>query len=90
MAHIHQTRKKLLARVNRLQGQVGALAKALEADVECGQVLTQVAAVRGAVHGLMMEVVRDHLQSHVGEQKDAAKRAEEIDAVSRLLRTYVK
>lgn len=90
MAHIQQTSKKLLSRVNRIQGQVAALATALETGMDCGQVLTQIAAVRGAVHGLMMEVLRDHLHSHVATQADAAKRADEVETVANLLRTYLR
>lgn len=90
MAHIQHNRKKLLSRVNRIQGQVAALATALEAGSDCNDVLVQIAAVRGATHGLMMEVLRDHLQSHVTAQPDAAKRAEEIEVVADLLRTYLR
>lgn len=90
MAHIQHNRKKLLSRVNRIQGQVAALATALETGSDCTDVLVQIAAVRGATHGLMMEVLRDHLQSHVAAQPDAPKRAEEIEVVADLLRTYLR
>ncbi|MBD9481096.1 metal/formaldehyde-sensitive transcriptional repressor [Pseudoxanthomonas sp. PXM02] len=90
MAHIHSNRNKLLARVRRIGGQVSALEKALEADADCTAVLTQVAAVRGAVHGLMMEVLNDHLQAHVVEEADEPRRAEEAALVADLMRRYLK
>ena len=90
MAHVTQHRKKLLTRVRRIEGQVSALARSLESDIDCAAVLTQIAAVRGAVQGLMMEVLEDHLREHVvGESKRRA-RASELAAVTALMRTYVK
>lgn len=90
MAHIHSYKNKLLARVRRIGGQVSALEKALEADTGCADVLTQVAAVRGAVHGLMMEVLNEHLQAHVIEEADAPRRAQEAALVTDLMRRYLK
>jgi DNA-binding FrmR family transcriptional regulator len=90
MAHIHSHKHKLLARVRRIGGQVSALEKALDADTDCADVLTQVAAVRGAVHGLMMEVLNEHLQAHVVEETNAPRRAQEAALVADLMRRYLK
>ena len=90
MAHVTQHRRKLLGRVRRIEGQVGALARSLETDVECAAVLTQIAAVRGAVQGLMMEVLEDHLREHVVAEGKRGTRAREMAAVTSLMRTFVK
>lgn len=90
MAHVSQNKKKLLARVRRISGQVVALEKALDADTDCADVLVQIAAVRGAVHGLMMEVLNDHLDAHVVAEPNAKRRAEEMDIVAKLLRVYAR
>ncbi len=44
MAHTIQERSKLLARVNRIEGQVKSIRTALEQDQECATVLQQIAA----------------------------------------------
>jgi DNA-binding FrmR family transcriptional regulator len=90
MAHVTAHRRKILARIRRIGGQVGALEKLLQGDVECGAVLTQIAAVRGAVHGLMLEVLEDHLSEHVVAEPRRRGRAREMGAVTSLLRTYLK
>lgn len=90
MAHVTQHRKKLLTRVRRIGGQVGALEKSLEADIDCAAVLTQIAAVRGAVQGLMMEVLEDHLREHVVGESNPARRTRELAAVTSLMRTFVR
>ena len=90
MAHVTQHRRKLISRIRRIEGQVSALVESLEADIECSAVLTQIAAVRGAVQGLMMEVLEDHLREHVVAEPRRGSRARELSAVTALMRTYVK
>ena len=79
-----------MSRVRRIGGQVTALEAALQNQPDCAQVLLQIAAIRGAVHGLMMEVLGEHLQSHVVAEGDATRRATETVAVTELMRTYLK
>lgn len=90
MAHVIQNQKKLLTRVRRVGGQVAALEKALIVGADCADVLVQIAAVRGAVHGLMIEVLNEHLQEHVAAESDPRRRAEEANAIAELVRTYMK
>lgn len=90
MAHISHNKAKLLGRVRRIGGQVAALEKALDGDADCTEVLVQIAAARGAMHGLMMEVLDDHLLEHIVAEPDEARRSEEAAAIIGLLRTYVK
>ncbi|MCB1567229.1 MAG: metal/formaldehyde-sensitive transcriptional repressor [Xanthomonadales bacterium] len=90
MAHVNRDKKKLLARVRRVAGQVAALETALESDAECLDVLIQIAAAKGAIHGLMMEVLSGHLIEHVVAEASAAKRTAEAEALIALLRSYAK
>lgn len=92
MSHTIKHRAKLLARVRRLKGQIEAIERSLEAEAPCGDVLNQVASVRGATAGLMAELIEDHIREHVVDpelEADAARAGatrELIDAV----RTYLK
>lgn len=90
MAHVTQHRRRLLGRVRRIGGQVAALEKSLQSQVECAAVLTQIAAVRGAVQGLMTEVLEDHLREHVVAEPRRPRRARELAAVTALMRTFVR
>ena len=49
--------------------------------------LVQIAAAKGAMHGLMMEVLAGHLAEHVVAQADADERAREAEVVVALLRS---
>ncbi|WEK45801.1 MAG: metal/formaldehyde-sensitive transcriptional repressor [Candidatus Andeanibacterium colombiense] len=65
MAHTQKHRDELLARVRRIAGQVGAVERGLDRGAECGEVLHLVAAVRGAVNGLLDAIIADHLDQHL-------------------------
>lgn len=93
MPHTRHDRRKLLARVNRIQGQIAAVAKLLEADeADCAAVLQTIAATRGALNALMAEVMAGHIREHVipvdgkasADQMDAAEQV--IDIINSYLR----
>ncbi len=90
MAHVIHDKKKLLARVRRIAGQVAALESALQADGDCTAILVQMAAAKGAMHALMMEVLSGHLAEHVAAEPDPAKRSTEAAVLIDLLRGYAK
>lgn len=90
MAHVNRDKKKLLTRVRRVAGQVAALERALESDADCTDVLIQIAAAKGAMHGLMMEVLTGHLAEHVVSESSPAKRAQEANTIIELLKAYAK
>ena len=90
MSHTVHDKKKLLARVRRIKGQTGALESALEQETDCA-ILQQIAAIRGAVNGLMLEVLEGHMREHLGaEEATHAERLEDLDQVVRVLRSYLK
>ena len=65
MGHINKTDGDLIARARRISGQMGAVERALEGDASCSETLHLVAAVRGALNGLLDEIIARHLQAHV-------------------------
>jgi DNA-binding FrmR family transcriptional regulator len=65
MAGDQAGKKKLLQRIHRLRGQIDAVDRAVTNGEECGSTLMLLAAARGAVNGLMREVLEDHIRNHV-------------------------
>lgn len=91
MPHSPAEKKKALARVRRVRGQVDALERALEAGADCGPVLQQLAAIRGAVNGLMSEVLESHIREEFGAQGDGgARHAQRVQDMTTLVRTYLR
>ena len=65
MAHTATEKKELLARLNRIQGQLEGIREAIEQEKECSQVLQQIAACRGAMGGLLAEIIEGEIRFHV-------------------------
>jgi FrmR/RcnR family transcriptional regulator, repressor of frmRAB operon len=92
MAHVIRDKKKLLHRVRRIRGQVDAIGKALEGEQDCSALLQTIAACRGAINGLMAEVIEGHIRFHVIDPNrrptsDQAKAGQELmDVVRRYLK----
>lgn len=91
MSHLTSSNADLVARVRRIAGQVGAVERSLTSGSNCTEVLHLVAAVRGAVNGLLDEIIAEHLEAHVSRagltDQERHDGAEELLAV---IRRYAK
>ncbi|MDA8092740.1 MAG: metal/formaldehyde-sensitive transcriptional repressor [Betaproteobacteria bacterium] len=67
MSHTTRQKAKLLNRVRRIRGQVDAIERALETEARCEEVMHVIAGCRGALNGLLGEVIEEHIQSHLIE-----------------------
>lgn len=91
MSHTIAGKKKLLSRVRRIKGQSIALESALEGQPDCMAILQQVAAIKGAVNGLMKEVLEGHLREHLGaDDLSKEQRLTEVEEVISILKSYLK
>ncbi len=83
-------------RLRRIRGQAEALERAVESGTDCASLLQQIAALRGATNGLMAEVLDSHLRELFGSARQgtadraAADADAEIEALMKLLRTYLR
>ena len=84
MSHTVREKQKLLNRARRIRGQAEAIVRALEEEKGCEQVMHLIAGCRGAINGLLAEVVDEHIRTHlVGPDKDPG--ALNIDAADQLI-----
>lgn len=90
MAHTIRDKSKLLARVRRIQGQLRSLETQLESEEDCMAVLQQIAAVRGAINGLMSAVIEGHMIDHVVNEAKQERRREETDVFLQVIKSYLK
>ncbi|AZC05336.1 metal/formaldehyde-sensitive transcriptional repressor (plasmid) [Acinetobacter nosocomialis] len=67
------------------------LKKALEDNVECGAILQQICSVRGAINGLMNEMLEVHLKDTlVSGETTEQQRKEELAEIAKILKSYLK
>jgi DNA-binding FrmR family transcriptional regulator len=92
MAHTARDKEKLLIRARRIRGQVEAVERALKDEQECTDILQLVAACRGALNGLMAELVEGHIWFHVLDQnrpKDSPQAAAAEELID-IVKAYLK
>ena len=92
MSHTIKEKKKLIARVGRIRGQVEAIERALAEEAECERIMHMIAGIRGSVAGLMAEVVEDHIRTHLvdPEKNPGVLNAEAADQLIDVVHTYLK
>jgi FrmR/RcnR family transcriptional regulator, repressor of frmRAB operon len=103
MPYTAREKQRAVARLRRIKGQADALERAVLAGTDCGTLLQQISALRGATNGLMAEVLESHLRETFGAVAPTAKsptkkaappaeadREAEIDRLVRLVRSYLK
>jgi len=77
-------KKSQLARLSRIEGQVRGVARMVEEDRYCIDVINQVRAVRAALDKVEQEILHDHLQHcvahafHAGNDRDRQIKIDEL------------
>ena len=90
MAHTIRDKAKLTARIRRIQGQSAALEKLLDSGEDCNGILQQIAAIRGAVNGLMVAVMEGHITDHLVKEPLLEQRQKDLDEVLQVIKSYLK
>lgn len=88
--HSPEEKKRVLARIRRIRGQCEGVERALGAGADCAPVLQQIAAIRGAVNGLMSQVLESHIREELGQAVAERGREASIDEIAALVRSYLK
>jgi len=83
MKQDHQ--KKLINRLNRIEGQIQGLKKMIEEDKYCIDIISQTSSVRSALRGLEDSLLEQHLSTCVVSQ---IKNGKEKKAVDEIIKVY--
>jgi CsoR family transcriptional regulator, copper-sensing transcriptional repressor len=85
---------QLIARLARIEGQVRGIARMIDEDRYCIDILTQLGAVSTALEAVALKVLEEHVQHCVagalasGDEAAAAEKSRElIEAVHRFAKT---
>ncbi len=90
MAHTIREKGKILGRVNRIKGQLDAFSKAIESEQDCYQVMQLLASCRGALNGLMAEVVEGHIREHIVEAENKKLAAESGEDLIEIMKSFLQ
>ena len=93
MAGYSGTKEQYQARLRRIEGQVRGIARMVDEDTYCIDVLTQISAVTKALQSVSIGLVEDHIGHCVlhaaasSPEEGQAKVREAADAIARLVRS---
>lgn len=92
MAHTIKNKEKLILRVRRIRGQIEGVERALTSEQDCSDILRQITAARGAMNGLMAELLEDHVRFHVLDPKRKPTSEQELaaNALVDIVKAYLK
>ncbi len=83
--HGEGTKRSLINRLNRVEGQVRGIKKMIEEDVYCDDILNQITSIRSALIGVGNRLLEEHIRTCVKDQLAEGKDAviEELTATIR-------
>ncbi|WP_028974045.1 metal-sensitive transcriptional regulator [Spirochaeta cellobiosiphila] len=84
--HPYETKEKMVNRLNRIEGQIRGIAKMINEDVYCDDILHQFMSVESAINGVKNSLLEAHLKSCVVHQIQEG----QLEVVDELLNTISK
>ena len=92
MAHIQRDRRKLVARINRLIGQLEAVRVLIEKDEggeeRCFEVMRQLSSIKGAQRGLMSAYFEGFVNDHMRSAAESGTLDEFADELLDVVRSF--
>lgn len=90
MSHTIRDKDKLIARVNRIKGQLEAVTQVLNGEEEPYKLLQMLSSSRGALTGLMGDILEGHILEHIVEAPTKKEAAQAGREVTDILKSFFK
>jgi CsoR family transcriptional regulator, copper-sensing transcriptional repressor len=91
MAHpFLKDKTALVSRLHKIEGQVRGLARMVESDEYCIDILTQIASARSALESLGMMLLQEHIEGCVRDSLNPATGQERVDELIATVNRFIK
>jgi len=89
--HALRDQQRMVNRVRRLRGQVDAIERALTGEASCSDLIQRVTAARGAIDGLMAEILEEHVREYLlsEEEMPAKNRTHAAEELIGIIHSYL-
>ncbi|MBT9260326.1 MAG: metal-sensitive transcriptional regulator [Clostridiales bacterium] len=84
-----ETRKDLLQRLRRIEGQVRGVQGMVERREPCDTILTQISALRGAINQVGRILLEEHMRSCILEGLEESELKGELRRLQAALKTFL-
>ncbi|WP_068259141.1 metal-sensitive transcriptional regulator [Rubripirellula obstinata] len=88
--HSDDERKKLLNRLRRVTGQVDAVARMVEEDAECVDIVMQISAATGALSKVAQLLLTEHVKQCLHDAADNSNAADREAMLQDLIKLFEK
>jgi FrmR/RcnR family transcriptional regulator, repressor of frmRAB operon len=90
-SHALRDQRGMINRVHRLRGQVDAVERALTGGASCSELIQRVTAARGAIDGLMAEILEEHVREYLlaDEEMPAKARKQAAEELIGIIHSYL-
>jgi len=85
-----QTRKDALTRVRRIEGQIRGVARMIERDTYCIDVLTQLQAISAACDAVGLTLLDDHVRTCVTDAVRGGEPEEKFSELTAAVRRFAR
>lgn len=80
-----ESKASCVKRLSRIEGQVRGLARMVQEDRYCIDIVTQITAVRAALRRVEEEILRDHIGHCVQHAIDSGNKADQKQKITELM-----
>ena len=80
----------LLKRMKRIEGQVRGVAKMIESDRYCVDVLTQISAIKSAINSVGFQILEDHTKGCVKNAVTSSNGDQELTELLDIVRKFTR
>ncbi len=87
--HVLRDKRGLVNRTRRLRGQVDAIERALDGEASCSDLLQRITAARGAINGLMAEVLEEHVREYLIDAEGSVSREDAAEELIEIIHSYL-
>ena len=79
-----EDKKQIIARLNRIKGQISGITKMVENDAYCNDVLIQLSAVKNSIKSLSSVILENHLYTCVARDLENG----ELDTIDEIVSLF--
>lgn len=88
LTRVKKRQKDCLSRLSRIEGQVRGIARMIENDRYCIDVLTQMRAIKAALNKVESEILKDHADHCVADAIQSGNEAEQREKFNELVELF--
>ena len=87
---ILDSKQDILKRLNRIEGQVKGIHKMIDEDKNCGDILTQISAVRAAINKVGSIILEKHSLKCLENLVSSEDKEKALSELTRTMQTFMK